>query len=110
MQVWLDGLFSNIQKMEAGTPQGAVMSPILFNIMLSDIPNLENVEVMSYADDLTIASSGQNVKDVKRLIQRYLELLWNWAKKWGMDINLEKTHLQFYTKRPMSYDLSNYPD
>ena len=38
MQVLIQGVESQVHTVEAGTPQGAVLSPILFNIMTHDIP------------------------------------------------------------------------
>ena len=45
-----------------GLPQGAVLSPMLFNIMLSDIPKDDNVQLIIYADDITLLSKGNNSK------------------------------------------------
>ncbi|KAF2346244.1 Endonuclease/exonuclease/phosphatase [Trinorchestia longiramus] len=41
-----------------GLPQGAVLSPLLFNIMLSDLPVADGVQLIIYADDITILSKG----------------------------------------------------
>ena len=39
---------------DAGCPKGAILSPLLFNIMLSDLPVDDAVWVLSYADDITL--------------------------------------------------------
>ncbi|KAF2343943.1 Reverse transcriptase domain [Trinorchestia longiramus] len=41
-----------------GLPQGAVLNPLLFNIMLSDLPVADGVQLIIYADDITILSKG----------------------------------------------------
>ncbi|KAF2363931.1 Reverse transcriptase domain [Trinorchestia longiramus] len=43
-----------------GLPQGAVLSPLLFNIMLSDLPVADEVQLIIYADDITIRSKGDS--------------------------------------------------
>ncbi|KAF2353311.1 Reverse transcriptase domain [Trinorchestia longiramus] len=39
-----------------GLPQGAVLSPLLFNIMSSDLTVADGVQLIIYADDITILS------------------------------------------------------
>ena len=39
MFVRINGRYSEETDLNSGTPQGAVLSPLLFNLMLSDIPN-----------------------------------------------------------------------
>ena len=46
--------------MDAGCPQGAILSPLFFNIMLSDLPVDDAVRVLSYADDITLVSTGKD--------------------------------------------------
>ena len=41
-----------------GVPQGGVLSPLLFNVMLQDIPTSANIETYLFADDNTLACSG----------------------------------------------------
>ena len=44
IQVRLDGHLSSKFDISAGTPQGAVCSPFLLNLMLTDIPTYDDVE------------------------------------------------------------------
>ena len=45
IRVYHEGVYSDSFSLEAGTPQGAVLSPMLFNLMLSDIPKDSNVSL-----------------------------------------------------------------
>ena len=45
--------FSNNFRFNRGVPQGGVLSPILFNLCMSDFP-LDNVKVKIFADDITV--------------------------------------------------------
>ena len=59
----VDGYFSDEVKIKAGTPQGAVLSPLLFNIIISDIPHNILVRKHSYAD-ITFTCSGINLAQI----------------------------------------------
>ena len=48
--------------LKTGVPQGGVLSPVLFNIYMSDIPNPpENIYLYSYADDITTFSLHHDI-------------------------------------------------
>ena len=95
----VDGYFSDAVEIKAGTPQGAVLSPLLFNFMVSDIPDDRLVKKHSYADDITFTCSGADVADITKAMQNYLKVFMAWAKKWGIQINFKKTYMQYFTRR-----------
>ncbi|KAF2346348.1 Reverse transcriptase domain [Trinorchestia longiramus] len=64
-----------------GLPQGAVLSPLLFNIMLSDLPVADGVRLIICADDITILLKGDSLPEVRACLQRYLDSLATWFKK-----------------------------
>ena len=99
--VRVEGAYSDTVRVTAGTPQGAVLSPLLFNLMMSDMPEQERVEIHVYADDITVTSCGSNLRIVKRQVQTYLKEFMKWADTWGFKINISKTFMQYYTRRRM---------
>ena len=44
IMVRVEGAYSDNVKVTAGTPQGAVLSPLLFNLMMSDMPEARRGE------------------------------------------------------------------
>jgi hypothetical protein len=54
MKVRVGSNMSEEVVLSRGVPQGAALSPILFNIMVSDVPQCQNVEMAAYADDITL--------------------------------------------------------
>ena len=64
---------SSQQQFKTGVPQGGILSPTLFNIYTADIPPPRGaVQVMAYADDITITSTHTSMSGAKEYIQTYL--------------------------------------
>ena len=62
------------RQLKTGVPQGGVLSPTLFNIYTADIS--PPVQVMTYADDMTITSTHTSTSAAKKYIQPYLQKGW----------------------------------
>ena len=80
---------------ESGTPQGSVLSPLLFNLFTNDIPTPDNksVNLSQYADDLAVWASGNNAKQIEKILQQYLNKLSKWCNDWFIKINPDKTQV-----------------
>uniref|UniRef100_A0A2M4CXW8 Putative reverse transcriptase n=1 Tax=Anopheles darlingi TaxID=43151 RepID=A0A2M4CXW8_ANODA len=48
----------------AGVPQGSVLSPLLFNIFISDIPRLKNCDQYLYADDVALSVTAKQPRKI----------------------------------------------
>ena len=73
---------SSQRQFKTGIPQGGALSPTLFNIYTSDpiTPNAP-VQVMAYADDITITSTHTSTSAAKKYIQPYLHKGFVWTKQ-----------------------------
>ena len=65
---------SRQRQFKTSVPQGGVLSPTLFNIYISDLPPPSaSVQVMAYADEITITSTHTITSAAKKYIQPYLQ-------------------------------------
>lgn len=83
----------------SGVPQGSVLSPLLFSILLSDIPTLTNASLLTYADDISIVSSSPSLLITQQQLQSALNNFKQWTDRWGLDINAHKTKFMCFTRK-----------
>jgi RNA-directed DNA polymerase len=100
------GVLENLRywQPEAGTPQGAVISPLLSNIYLDPLDQLmrtSGVEMVRYADDFVLLCRSEAAA------QNALALVQQWTVKAGLTLHPEKTRLVDATK-PGGFDFLGY--
>ena len=88
--------------LNAGTPQGSVLSPLLFIIYVNDIPDMSslNVKLSQFADDMGIWAHATNAKWVKAKLSKALKLIEAWCSKWRIKLNAGKTQLIVFSVGP----------
>jgi len=59
-QVRFGSSFSNIANINAGVPQGGILSPILYNIYAADQPTYLNTTVDEFSDDKAIIAINED--------------------------------------------------
>ena len=93
---------------KTGVPQGGVLSPSLFNLYISDIPLPTNhhINIIGYADDITITATHPNYRTAETIIQPYLNTITNWATQNNLIINTTKTQSTLFTPDPAEYSKS----
>lgn len=89
IQVKVGDEYSKVYRVENGTPQGSVWSPLLFNIMINDIfsQGIQNVKKSLYADDGAIWMQGRNLSYVNKKMQVAINEVEKWASKWGLKLD-----------------------
>ncbi|XP_042144990.1 uncharacterized protein LOC115317788 [Ixodes scapularis] len=78
-----------------GVPQGAVISPTLFNMVMADLPTrlrrIENLGFTIYADDVTLWTKGGSLGDQEFTMQRGIDEVAKYLEEVGMEPSPEKT-------------------
>ena len=62
-------------------------SSILFILMLIDIPHMQTVNMLIYANDITVTATDTDATAAKIIIENYLKLPKQWAEELGLIIN-----------------------
>lgn len=60
---------STWRSITAGVPQSSLISPLLFNIFIADIPKPEGTDISLYADDLLILTTDRNINFARNITQ-----------------------------------------
>ena len=75
----IPGGFSTDSPVISGIPQGTVLGPLLFLILMFDInKGVSNTRIISFADDTRVYNNINTVEDCNAL-QTDLESVYNWA-------------------------------
>ena len=92
-RVKFQGHFSEYKNLENGTPQGGILSPFLFNVLMENIAKLalpNGVEIFIFADDVCLVARGRHRCTN---LQRGLNMISNKTKELGLKMNINKTKL-----------------
>ncbi len=94
--VVVNGSFSHYEKVLSSVPQGTVLAPLLFLIMINDIGDkISSCNIGSFADDTKIARAIKTNKDCKTL-QEGINDLFTWCEVNNMKFNERKfSHLRY---------------
>lgn len=101
----VNGKESDVFQMNAGTPQGSIISPVLYAIFMLDIPrnnSPDEPKLIQFADDTSTYQSAKSLKVAARQINNYLKVLAEYYAKWKVKINPGKSEAIIF-RRPSPY-------
>lgn len=80
--------------LKAGVPQGSVLSPLLFNLYVNDLPrSTASCEIFQYADDTLLLSGHLNLTDAVIFLQAGSMCVMDWFDANAIKVNVAKTKL-----------------
>ena len=114
--VWIDSFLCNRQQrvvvngaksqwapVLSGVPQGTVLGPLLFSLYINDIMVGIESEIRLFADDCVCYRRIDSTEDTSKL-QKDIEQLGKWARKWGMRFQPVKCNIMQLTRKRIKKD------
>jgi hypothetical protein len=98
---------SDLFTIEAGVPQGCVLSPLLFLIYINDLPFEEESKTcqtttLLFADDIALLPAQHllhlPLRSLLAAVQRSLDAFSNWSIKWKMKFNIKKSNIVLFSR------------
>ncbi len=89
--------YSEFRQIEAGVLQGSILGPTLYTVYTADIPLIDGVLVGTFADDTGFLSTSKDPETAAAMLQKALNQLSYWLKKWRIKLNAGKSTYVTFT-------------
>ncbi len=94
------GVDSSLKEISCGVPQGSILGPILFLILINDLPKASKFFTILFADDTTLQLSSKSLHDLYDLANFELSKIEDWFKANKLTLNASKTkYILFKNKK-----------
>ena len=91
-RVRVNNSYSDYAEVNSGIPQGSILGPVLFIILINDLPDVVESTCKIFADDTKIYNSHNNYKT----LQNDLYNLLDWSQTWQLLFNSSKCSCLHY--------------
>lgn len=92
-------VISSNLNISAGVPQGSILGPILFVILINDLFDLKlNGDLTNYADDTMLTYKAVTIDELNRQMNTDLTILREYFEKTKLQMNLKKTEFMLIGK------------
>lgn len=105
--VSVNGLSSEPREVTQGVPQGSIMGPLLFLVMVNDIVYSVPSKLICYADDTTIFCSSDQLDNLKSDMDLSLSDISVWFRANFFLLNESKTHSLIFSLRQVVNDVDS---
>ena len=106
-RVVVNGVKSDWAPVLSGVPQGTVLGPLLFSLYINDISSDIESEIRLFANDCVCYREIKDEKDTMKL-QRDIDRLCSWARKWGMRFQPVKCNMMQLTRKQIKKIHASY--
>ena len=103
----ISGVNSSLKDITCGVPQGSILGPILFLILINDLPNASTFFTILFADDTTLQLSSYNLQSLYELANSELSKIADWFKANKLTLNITKTKYILFRKKQQIVDFDS---
>ena len=94
--VSMENSSSERKSVVCGVPQGSLLGPLLFVLLINDIDlQLKHCSILLYADDTVIFTADKNCKVIEERLNNDLNKIANWFSDNNLIINLKKGKTEY---------------
>ena len=104
-RVVVNGVKSDWVPVVSGVPQDTIFGPLLFSLHINDIMSDIESEIKLFADDCVCYHEIKDMED-KLKLQKDIDRLGIWVRKWGMIFQPSKCNLIQLTQRHIKIQAS----
>ena len=97
--VIVNGIKSKMVDINSGVPQGSRLGPLLFIIYMNDIINDIESDILIFADDTSLFSTGTDPAQTAAQLNRDLAKISSWGKKWKVAFNAKKSKDMIFSNK-----------
>lgn len=110
-QVKIQGKFSSPHVVHTGVPQGSVLGPALFSILVGDLTCNSGNHLVQYADDANIILPfiTKDPLKIKNVIQRQLKDVETWCAQNKQVLNVEKSKVMIFMRSSLEIECLPLP-
>ena len=95
---------SKLWPSEVGVPQGSIISPLLFSLIINDIGNSTNMNIINFADDTLAYYSFRNTNNTQNWLNNEFGKINTWMEKMHLKLNLTKTNFITFAPKIKKFD------
>ena len=98
--VKINNVFSLFMVLVSGVPQGSILGPILFNILINDLVHFIKSDLGNFADDNSISDAAKTIPDLIKILENESNNANEWFRENGMIVNPDKFQGIIFNRRP----------
>ena len=95
----IDNITSESHSSTIGVPQGSILSPLLFLILINDFKNSTTMETINFADDTLVYCTIKDPNNIENTLNNEFQKIINWMDANHLKLNYNKTNFLIFSPK-----------